>query len=582
VAEKLYERRWAALAVLALSLVVIGMDNTILNVALPTLVRDLDASASELQWMVDAYVLVFAGLLLTMGALGDRFGRKLVLDLGLLVFVAGSVASAWAGSPEVLIATRAAMGVGGAMIMPATLSIITDTFPAAERERAIGIWAGMAGLGIVLGPVVGGWLLEHFWWGSVFLVNVPVVGVALLAGWALVPESKDPRATPLDPIGALLSMAGLGSLVYAIIEAPDNGWTDPVTLWGFGAGGVLLALFVAWELRTPHPMLQIGLFRNPRFSAASAAITLVFFALFGTIFVLQQHLQFVLGYDALEAGSRLLPVATLVLAAPLAARLSEHVGTKAVVAVGLGVVTTGLWLVSRVDVADGYTPIAWSLAVLGLGMGATMAPATASVMGSLPLAKAGVGSAMNDTTRQVGGALGVAVLGSVLSSSYRDAIDPALARLPGRAAAAAHDSVGAALGVAGRLGAAGGPLAQAARGAFVDAMGDVALVAAAAALLGALVTLVLLPARPPARAPEPLLDVDLAAAAATLAAIAEALESSGDGLPARLRQAAGALVPAEGRSEEERARAAAREVLRPLAARALRRAAKAPGTRDGA
>jgi EmrB/QacA subfamily drug resistance transporter len=582
VAEKLYQRRWAALAVLALSLVVIGMDNTILNVALPTLVRDLDASASQLQWMVDAYVLVFAGLLLTMGALGDRFGRKLVLDLGLLVFVAGSVASAWAGSPEVLIATRAAMGVGGAMIMPATLSIITDTFPAAERERAIGVWAGMAGLGIVLGPVVGGWLLEHFWWGSVFLVNLPVVGVALLAGWVLVPESKDPRATPLDPIGALLSMAGLGSLVYAIIEAPDNGWTDPVTLWTLGAGGVLLALFVAWELRTPHPMLQIGLFRNPRFSAASAAITLVFFALFGTVFVLQQHLQFVLGYDALQAGTRLLPVATLVLAAPLAARLSERVGTKAVVAVGLGVVTTGLWLVSRVDAADGYAPIAWSLAVLGLGMGATMAPATASVMGSLPLAKAGVGSAMNDTTRQVGGALGVAVLGSVLSSSYREAITPALAGLPGQAAAAAHDSLGAALGVAGRLGAAGGTLAQAARGAFVDAMGDVALVAAAAALLGALVTLVLLPARAPARAPEPLHDVDLAAAAATLVALAEALESSSDGVPARLRRAAGALVPAQGRSEEERARAAAREVLRPLAARTLRRVAQAPGTPAGA
>jgi EmrB/QacA subfamily drug resistance transporter len=581
VAEKPYQRRWAALAVLALSLVVIGMDNTILNVALPTLVRDLDASASQLQWMVDAYVLVFAGLLLTMGALGDRFGRKLVLDLGLLVFVAGSVASAWAGSPEVLIATRAAMGVGGAMIMPATLSIITDTFPAAERERAIGVWAGMAGLGIVLGPVVGGWLLEHFWWGSVFLVNVPVVAVALLAGWVLVPESKDPRATPLDPIGALLSMAGLGSLVYAIIEAPDNGWTDPVTLWALGAGGVLLALFVAWELRTPHPMLQIGLFRNPRFSAASAAITLVFFALFGTIFVLQQHLQFVLGYDALEAGSRLLPVATLVLAAPLAARLSERVGTKAVVTAGLVVVTTGLWLISRVEVADGYAPVAWSLAVLGLGMGATMAPATASVMGSLPLAKAGVGSAMNDTTRQVGGALGVAVLGSVLSSSYRDAVAPALAGLPGQAAAAAHDSLGAALGVAGSLGAAGGTLAQAARGAFVDAMGDVALVAAAAALLGALITLVLLPARGRARAPQPLRDVDLVAAAATLVALADALESRSDGVPPRLRQAVGALVLAQDLSEAERARAAAREVLRPLAARALRRAAEAPGTPAG-
>jgi len=501
-AKQLYRRRWQALVVLSLSLVVISMDNTILNVALPTLVRELGASASQLQWMVDAYTLAFAGLLLTMGALGDRFGRRLLLDLGLLVFVGGSIASAWAGSAEVLIATRTAMGIGGAMIMPATLSIITDIFPSGtERDRAIGVWAGMAGLGIVLGPVIGGWLLTHFWWGSVFLINVPVVAVALLAGWLLVPESKDPKATPLDPIGALLSVAGLVSLVYGIIEAPGQGWTDPLILWAFGAGGALLLLFVGWELRSRHPMLQIGFFRNPRFSAASAAITLVFFALFGMIFLLQQHLQFVLGYTALQAGYRLLPVATLVLAAPLSARIVEHAGTKLVVAAGLVIVATGLWLISRVGVGDGYTPIGWALAVLGFGMGATMAPATASIMGSLPPAKAGVGSAMNDTTRMVGGALGVAVLGSLLSSSYRSGIAPALSGLPRPAAAAARDSVGAALGVANRLGlgpsasAAGSHLAQAARASFVDAMGNVALVAAAVALLGALIALALLPPR---------------------------------------------------------------------------------------
>jgi MFS transporter, DHA2 family, multidrug resistance protein len=516
-AEKPYERRWAALAVLALSLVVIGMDNTILNVALPTLVRDLGASASELQWMVDAYVLVFAGLLLTTGALGDRFGRKLVLDLGLLVFVAGSVASAWAGSPEVLIATRAAMGVGAAMIMRATLSIITDTFPAAERERAIGVWAGMAGPGRRVragrGRLAAGALL----------VGLGVLGQRargrrgparrLGAGAGVEGPARHPAGP--DRRAAVDGRAGQPRLrdhrgARQRLDRPR----DAVGIWcRRGAVGALRRLGAAHpppdaaDRPVPQPPLQ-----RRRFSAASAAITLVFFALFGTIFVLQQHLQFVLGYDALEAGSRLLPVATLVLAAPLAARLSERVGTKAVVTAGLVVVTTGLWLVSRVDAADGYAPIAWSLAVLGLGIGAAMAPATASVMGSVPLAKAGVGSAMNDTTRQVGGALGVAVLGSVLSSSYRDAIAPALAGLPSQAAAAAHDSLGAALGVAGRLGAAGDTLAQAARGAFVDAMGDVALVAAAAALLGALVTLVLLPAR----APQPLPDVDLATAAGTL------------------------------------------------------------------
>jgi EmrB/QacA subfamily drug resistance transporter len=490
-----YPRRWWALLVLALSLIVIGMDNTILNVALPTLVRDLDATASQLQWIVDSYVLVFAGLLLTMGALGDRFGRKLALDAGLVIFVASSVASAFAGSAEMLIATRALMGIGGALIMPSTLSIITATFPSGERGRAIAAWAAMAGLGIIAGPVIGGWLLGHFWWGSVFLVNVPVVGLALIAGLPLVPESKDPNATPLDPVGALLSIAGLTALVYGIIEAPENGWTDSITLSAFGIAAVLLVVFVAWELRTAHPMLQMSFFRNPRFSAASVAITLIFFALFGSIFVLTQHLQFVLGYSALEAGLRITPFATLVLSAPIAARIVERIGTKAVVAAGLTIAGVGLTLIASVDVGDGYVPIGWSLAMIGIGMGATMAPATDSIMGSLPLPKAGVGSAMNDTTRMVGGALGVAVIGSALSSAYGSAIEPALTQLPPTAASAAGDSVGAALEVARRAGPVAGDLAQAARSAFVDAMGDALVIAASVAAVGALIVLAWLPAR---------------------------------------------------------------------------------------
>jgi EmrB/QacA subfamily drug resistance transporter len=297
-------RQWWALGVLSLAVVVIGMDNFILNLALPTLVRELAATASELQWMVDAYVVVFAGLLLSMGAMGDRFGRKRVLNLGLLVFVAASAASAWAGSAEVLIGARAALGVGAAMIFPATLSIITAMFPPTQRGRAIGAWAAMAGLGVVLGPVVGGWLLDRFWWGSVFLINVPVVAVVLLAGWLLVPESKDPAATRLDPAGAVLSTAGVAALVYGLIEAPDNGWTDPLTLGAFALAALLLAAFVAWQRRTSHPMLQLALFRNPRFSAAS---TLAFFAVFGALFVLTQHLQFVLGYTPLQAGLRVMP-----------------------------------------------------------------------------------------------------------------------------------------------------------------------------------------------------------------------------------------------------------------------------------
>jgi EmrB/QacA subfamily drug resistance transporter len=494
VASELYERRWWALIVLCLSLVIIGMDNTILNVALPTLARELQATASELQWIVDAYVLVFAGLLLTMGALGDRFGRKLALNIGLLVFVAGSVASAFAGSAGILIASRATMGIGGALIMPSTLSIITNIFPPKERGRAIGIWAGVAGFGIILGPVIGGWLLEHFWWGSVFLVNVPVVVVAIAAGYRLVPESKDPNATPLDPVGAGLSIAALVTLVYGIIEAPDRGWTDGPILGLFAAGVVLGALFIWWERRAEHPMLRLEFFRNPRFSAGATAITMVFFALFGSVFLLTQYLQFVLVYTPLEAGLRLLPVAALIVAAPTSARLAEKIGTKLVVAAGLFTVAIALFLLSSVEANSGYGIVAASVAILGAGMGLTMAPATESIMGSLPLAKAGVGSAMNDTTRMVGGALGVAVLGSVMASSYASAIVPALSGLPAQAAGAAGNSIGGASLVAVQLGSAGRALLNASRSAYVEAMGSALLIAVGVAALGAVLVLLFLPA----------------------------------------------------------------------------------------
>jgi EmrB/QacA subfamily drug resistance transporter len=496
-----YQRRWWALAVLCLSLVVLAMDNTILNVALPTLARDLQATGSELQWMVDAYLLVFAGLLLTMGAAGDRFGRKLTLNAGLLVFVAASAASAFAGSPEVLITARAAMGIGAALIMPATLSIITNTFPPNERGRAIGVWAGMAALGVVLGPVVGGWLLEHFWWGSVFLLNLPVVALALLAGWPLVPNSRDPSATPLDPIGAALSVAALVGLVYGIIQAPEDSWTDPLILAAFGVAAVLAVAFGWWERRTQHPMLPMELFGNPRFSAASGAIAMAFFALFGSVFLLTQHLQFVLAYTPLQAGARVLPVATLLLAAPLAAWLTERLGTKLVVAAGLLTVAGALGLLSTVQLGDGYGPVAAALALLGIGMGLTVAPATESIMGSLPLAKAGVGSAMNDTTRQVGGALGVAVLGSVLAAGYGAAIQTALRDAPPQLAQAAGDSIGAAATIAAQLGPAGQGLLEAARSAFLQGMGDALQVGAGVAAVAAVLVLVFLPARGKQEAP---------------------------------------------------------------------------------
>jgi EmrB/QacA subfamily drug resistance transporter len=498
-------RRWWILAVLCLSLIVISLDNTILNVALPTLERDLGASSSQLQWIVDSYMLVFAGLLLTAGALGDRFGRRRALTLGLLIFGAASALSAVATSPEMLIATRALMGVGGAFIMPSTLSILTNVFPASERAKAIGIWAGVAGIGIAIGPVAGGWLVEHADWSWIFLVNLPIVAVALLGGRMLVPESQDPAAPRLDVPGFALSIAGLASLVWAIIEAPGRGWTDPGTLAAFGAAALALSAFVAWELRAKEPMLDVRLFRNRRFSASSVAISLAFFALFGMIFFLTQYLQSVLGYTAFEAGVRTLPVAVgLVLGGPLSAKLTERIGTKVVVAAGLALVATGLGLLGFADADSGYGLIAVAQLVLGFGMGNAMAPATEAIMGSLPLEKASVGSAVNDATRTAGGALGVAVLGSVLSSGYRGGMDDAVAGMPAPAVETAQDSLAGGMAIAARIGGPEGQrFAATAQDAFVSGMHGAAIVAAGIALLGAVVALLWLPARAPEAAEVP-------------------------------------------------------------------------------
>jgi EmrB/QacA subfamily drug resistance transporter len=495
--DRAYRRRWWTLGVMCLSLLVIGLDNTILNVALPTLVRDLHADASQLQWIVDAYALVFASLLLTAGSVGDRYGRRRVLGIGLLIFGVGSVLSAFATSPGSLIAWRALMGIGGAVIMPSTLSIVTNVFPAEERGRAIGIWAGFSGIGIAIGPVLGGWLLENFWWGSVFFINVPVIALAVLAGLFLVPESRDPAATPLDPIGAVLSTAGLAALTYGLIEAPSHGWTNGIILASFAAAVVLLTTFVFAELRVRHPMMDVRLFENSRFTAASISTALVFFALFGVLFFLTQYLQFVLGYGTLEVGVRLIPVAgALIVAAPLSARLTERFGTKAVVTTGLLLVAAGLVILSSASITSGYGIVVSSLVVVGLGMGATMAPATEAIMGALPRARAGVGSAVATTLRQVGGVLGVAVLGSLLSSVYSARVGDSLQGLPPAVVSAARDSIGGASQVAASIGGQiGQGLLNVANAAFIHAMDVTVLVGAAVALAGALVALLFLPAR---------------------------------------------------------------------------------------
>ncbi|HEX9467897.1 MAG TPA: MFS transporter [Acidimicrobiia bacterium] len=493
--ERAHDRRWLILLVLNFSLLVIVLDNSILNVAIPTIVRDLNATNSQLQWIVDSYTLVFAGLLLTAGSLGDRFGRRGALQIGLALFGIGSLASAFASSADQLIATRAFMGIGGAFIMPATLSIITNVFPVHERGKAIGFWAATAGLAGALGPLAGGFLLEHFYWGSIFLVNIPIVVVGVFAGVFLIPTSKDPSAPRLDPVGALLSIGGLSALLYGIIQAPTRGWTDSLIIGTFAFGAFVAALFIAWERHTDHPMLDVRLFRNPRFSAASSGVMLIFFAMFGSTFVVTQYLQFVLGYSPLQTGIRFLPWAacTLVIA-PSSARLVGRFGTKLVVASGLLLATVGLFSIAQLQVDSQYWPdVIWRLVLMAMGMALVMAPATESIMSSLPLGKAGVGSAVNDTTRLMGGALGVAVIGSVLSSVYSSKVGDFLVGkpVPRGVAAEIKQSLGFALGAGRQLSG----LAATAQQAFVDGLHSAILVGAGTTLVGAVIAFVWLPAR---------------------------------------------------------------------------------------
>ena len=500
--EIIYRRRWLTLLVLCISLIVITLDNTILNVALPTLAKPtaqggLAASSSQLQWIVDAYTIVFASLLLSAGSLGDRFGRYKGLALGLTIFGAGSLLSATATSANMLIGTRALMGIGGAFIMPSTLSILTNVFTdPAERGKAIGIWAGVSALGIGLGPISGGALLAHFWWGSVFLVNIPIVIAGLVLGFLLVPESQDPSKPRLDPLGALLSIVGLTVVLWSVIEAPSHGWGSGLIIGGFVLGVAVLGAFFVWERHTAHPMLDMTFFENPRFTAASGAITLTFFALFGTLFLLTQFLQSVLGYSTVEAGAVLLPqAAVMMVMAPLSSVWVRKFGNKWVVTTGLLVVSSSLFMFLLFDASSSVGAVIVISMIMGLGMANIMAPATDSIMGSLPRAKAGVGSAVNDTTRQVGGAVGVAVLGSVLSSHYTSAVtDKIGASVDPRLLEGITGGVGQAVGI-GKAIPGGDAIIVAAREAFVGGMHLAAVVGGVVTLIAALGVARWLPAR---------------------------------------------------------------------------------------
>jgi EmrB/QacA subfamily drug resistance transporter len=493
------DRRWWTLGVLCLSLIVISVDNTILNVALPSIVRDLNAQGSQLQWIIDAYTIVFAGLLLTAGSLGDRFGRKKALTAGLLLFGSFSALASVSKSPEMLIAFRGLMGIGGAFIFPTTLSILTNTFTGRERAKAIGIWAGVSGLGIVIGPLGGGLLLEHFSWGSVFLVNVPICATAIVLGFFFVPDSRDPEEGRLDPLGALLSIIALGGLLYGVIQAPDVGWSQPAVMAGLAVGLVVGALFIRWETWTPHPMLDVRFFKNPRFSAASATITLTYFALFGSTFLLTQYFQFVLGYSPLKAGLMTAPVAVgIMVCAPQAPKLVDRFGTKRVVIGGLLIVAAAMLTYASNTIMSSVWAGGLVRALFGAGMGLTTAPATESIMGSLPPAKAGVGSAVNDTTRQTGGALGVALIGSIFLFRYHSVVGT-LSALPPSVAGAVRNSIGTALDAARTLPHAQQVrIAEIANHAFITSMRLAYTLAALVVLVAALVTWRYLPARAPA------------------------------------------------------------------------------------
>jgi EmrB/QacA subfamily drug resistance transporter len=508
-----HARRWKTLAVLSLSLVIIGLDNTILNVALPTLQDEFDAPPSQLQWMVDSYLLVFAGLLLVFGTLGDRFGRKLALQAGVSIFGLASLGALVADSADQVIVVRAAMGVGAALIMPATLSIIANVFTGEERGKAIAVWAALAAVGVGLGPLAGGLLLEWFSWPSVFLVNVPFALAALLLGIRYVPESRDPRPGTFDLLGAALSAAGFSILVYAIIEAPEQGWASGLVVGSLATSVTLLGAFVWWEGRTKSPMLDLGFFRSARFSVGTGAVSVAFFALLGATFALTQYLQFAHGFSAIEAGAIMSPVALgLMMGAGSSSKAVRRLGTSRVVAAGLSVLALLLAATTFWNPSTSAVVLASWFFGLALAMGWVMAPATEAVIGAVPAAKSGVASATNTVARMVSGALGVAVVGSLVSSLYSSDVQGPLDALPPGAQAAAESSIGAASAIAAQLpGNAASSLLATVGDAFTQAMGIGLLVAGALAAATAVVVLRFLPAREPVAADaegvEPLLAI---------------------------------------------------------------------------
>jgi EmrB/QacA subfamily drug resistance transporter len=501
-----HRRRWVILGVLIISLTAIVLDNTILNIALKTISEPrtgLGASQSQLEWAINSYTLVFAGLLFTFGVLGDRIGRRRMLVIGMALFGLSSLICAYSHSPDQLIWARAAMGLGGAAVMPQTLSTVTNVFEPLERPRAIGIWASAVGVAIALGPIVGGLLLDHFWWGSVFLVNVPVTAIGIVAILALVPESRSPNPGRIDHLGVLLSIAGLVLVVYGIIEGGDTGsWLGLSTLGPIIAGIAAIAVFIWHEARSDHPSLDVRLFRDARLSSAAAAIALVFFAMGGVYFFIGFYTQNVRGFSPLHAGLLTIPLAAgSLLFSTRSARLVARFGAKAVCTTGLLVMSCALIGYHFLSTGTPVWLLELAFLVQGCGMGLVMPSATEGVMSVVPRERGGAGSAITNTSRQVAVALGVAVLGSVLGQVYRSRLTPYLTVLPARSRSGATVSIAQTQQLASQLGPAGNRLLGAASSSFVEAMHVTSLIGAVIALAGAAAIAMWMPGRRAAAQP---------------------------------------------------------------------------------
>lgn len=497
-----YKRRWASLAFIVVSLMVISLDNTVLNLALPSISKDLGASATGLQWIADAYVLLFAGMLLTMGSISDRFGRKRVLLSALAVFGLLSLGAALSRSSGMLITMRGLMGIAGAAIMPSTLSIITATFrDSKERAQAIALWSAAFALAMGVGPLVGGVLLTNFHWSSVFYINLPIVTAALIGGYKFIQDSKSEKPRPIDVPGCIFSILGLFSLVYSIIQAGIDGWTAVIVLAGFALAVLFLTAFISWERRVPDPLLPLKFFKNPSFTGANLALTLVTFTTFGSLFLISQYLQSIQGYSPIQSGVRLLPLAgAAFVGSVLSARIARAIGTKFTVAAGNLLSAAGLFYFNQILAVDtGYGLIALAMVITAFGFGFTMGPATNSVMGSIPVDESGVGSAMNDTTRQVGGAFGIAVIGTILNLSYLAQVEKAgwIGNLPVQLVEMVKSSVQGAIIAAGKIPdpQLSGFIVDEAGRAFTTGMSLALVVASIIMAAAAFVSLVVLPSQ---------------------------------------------------------------------------------------